>query len=60
MFVLIGMVVVVLGVMGGYMLHGGVAGVLLQWSEFLIIGGAALGSLLVGTPTPLLKRLPPK
>jgi chemotaxis protein MotA len=31
--------------------------VLLQWNEFLIIGGAAFGSLLMGSPLPVLKRL---
>lgn len=57
MFVLIGVGVVIVGVLGGYMLHGGPLGVLLQWSEFLIIGGAAAGSLLVGTPPRVLKQM---
>ncbi|HXX62552.1 MAG TPA: flagellar motor stator protein MotA [Bacteroidota bacterium] len=57
MFVIIGIAVVLLGVLGGFVLHGGPLGVLLQWSEFLIIGGAGIGSLLVGTPLPVLKRL---
>jgi chemotaxis protein MotA len=48
MFVIIGIAVVVAGVLGGFMMHGGPPGVLLQWNEFLIIGGASLGSLLVG------------
>jgi len=39
------------------MLHGGPPAVLLQWSEFLIIGGASVGSLLVGTPLPILMRI---
>ena len=43
--------------MGGFMLHGGPPEVLLQWSEFLIIGGAAVGSLVVGTPLPVLLRV---
>ena len=57
MFVIIGIAIVLLGVLGGFALHGGPLGVLLQWSEFLIIGGAGIGSLLVGTPLPVLKRL---
>ncbi len=57
MIVLVGFVVVIACVMGGYMLHGGVASVLLQWSEFLIIGGAAVGSLLVATPVRVLKKV---
>ena len=57
MFVIIGIAVVLVGVLGGYMLHGGPLGVLLQWSEFMIIGGAGLGSLLLGTPLRILKRM---
>jgi chemotaxis protein MotA len=57
MIVIIGIAIVVIGVLGGFMLHGGPLLVLLQWNEFLIIGGAAVGSLLVGTPLPLLKQL---
>ncbi|HUI09970.1 MAG TPA: flagellar motor stator protein MotA [Bacteroidota bacterium] len=57
MFVIIGIAVVLAGVLGGFMLHGGPLQVLLQWSEFLIIGGAGVGSLLVGTPLAVLKDL---
>jgi len=57
MFIFIGIVIVIVGVMGGYMLHGGAPAVLLQWAEFLIIGGASIGSLLVGTPLPVLKHM---
>lgn len=57
MFVLIGIAIVIVGVLGGYILHGGPLGVLLQWSEFMIIGGAAAGSLLVGTPPRILKQM---
>lgn len=57
MFVLIGVGVVIVGVLGGYMLHGGPLGVLVQWSEFMIIGGAGIGSLLVGTPPRVLKQM---
>ena len=38
MFIFIGIAVVIAGVMGGFMLHGGPPAVLLQWSEFLIMG----------------------
>jgi chemotaxis protein MotA len=57
MFVIIGIAIVLLGVLGGFALNGGPLGVLLQWGEFLIIGAASIGSLLVGTPLPVLKRL---
>jgi chemotaxis protein MotA len=39
------------------MMHGGPVGILAQTSEFIIIGGAALGALLAGTPTKVLGAL---
>ncbi len=57
MLVIIGLAVVIIGVLGGYLLHGGPLLVLLQWSEFMIIGGAAIGSLLVSTPLHILKKI---
>lgn len=57
MFVIIGIVVVFGCVLGGYMSHGGPLAVLVQPSEFIIIGGAAIGSLLVQTPLGILKGL---
>jgi chemotaxis protein MotA len=50
MFVLIGMVVVVVCVIGGFMMHEGPLAILIQPNEFLIIFGAAIGSVLVSTP----------
>ena len=38
-------------------MEGGALLVLDQPAEFVIIGGAALGTLLIGTPMPLLKRI---
>ncbi|MDH3252223.1 MAG: flagellar motor stator protein MotA [Ignavibacteria bacterium] len=57
MFVIVGIAVVVGCVLGGFVMHDGPLLVLLQWNEFLIIGGAALGSLLVGTPSGTLKQI---
>ncbi len=57
MFVIIGIAVVIIGVVGGFVLEGGPVLILMQWVEFLIIGGAAIGSLLVGTPLPVLKKM---
>lgn len=57
MFVIIGFAVVLVAVLGGYMSHGGPLMVLVQPSEFIIIGGAAIGSLLVQTPIAVLKQL---
>jgi chemotaxis protein MotA len=44
-------------VAGGFLLEGGHPLVLNQPSEFLIIGGAAVGSLLIGTPVWVLRQL---
>ncbi|HUN65377.1 MAG TPA: flagellar motor stator protein MotA [Bacteroidota bacterium] len=57
MFVIIGIAVVIIGVLGGFMMHGGSLAVLLQWNEFLIIGGSGVGSLLVGTPPRVLRQI---
>ena len=57
MLIIIGVVVVLVSVGGGYMMEGGHPLVLNQPAEFVIIGGAALGSLLIGTPPSVLKRL---
>ncbi|WP_029460607.1 flagellar motor stator protein MotA [Solidesulfovibrio alcoholivorans] len=50
MFVIIGIVVVLGCVIGGFLLEGGHMGVLIQPIELLIIGGAALGSFIISAP----------
>lgn len=57
MFAIIGLLIVFGCVFGGYMMESGPMAVLMQPAEFLIIGGAALGGLLTGTPTPVLKKI---
>jgi chemotaxis protein MotA len=57
MFVIIGIVVVLGAVLGGYALEGGPFMVLVQIAEFMIIGGAALGALLISAPANLLKKI---
>jgi chemotaxis protein MotA len=47
MFVIIGIVVVIGAIMGGYLMEHGNVKVLVQPAELLIIGGAAIGTLLV-------------
>lgn len=47
MLFIIGFLVVILSVAGGYIMHGGVLGVLWQPSEFIIILGAAFGAFLI-------------
>jgi chemotaxis protein MotA len=50
MFIIIGLVVVFGSVIAGYTMHHGNLAVLMQVSEFIIIGGAGLGSMLIGNP----------
>src|SRR5262245_7678797 len=57
MFIIIGIIVVVGSVVGGFLMEGGQLLVLNQPAEFVIIGGAALGSLLIGTPPSVIKHL---
>ncbi len=51
MFAIIGMVVVLASVVGGYVLEHGNLSVLFQPVELLIIGGAAVGSFLIASPS---------
>lgn len=55
MFVIIGLVVVFGSVIGGFVMHHGPLAVLFQPNEFLIIGGAGLGSLIMANPPAVLK-----
>lgn len=57
MLLIVGIVIVLGSVAGGYLMHGGSLLALNQPSEFIIIGGAALGGLVISTPLPLLKSL---
>lgn len=54
---IIGLVIVLIAVIGGFTMEGGQILVLNQPAEFLIIGGAALGSLLAATSLSNLKRM---
>ena len=57
MFVIIGFLVVIVAIIAGFLIAGGNLVLLLQWSEFLTIGGAALGSVLISSPLSLLKKI---
>ena len=57
MFPIIGMVVVVGCIVGGYLMEKGNLLVLMQPSELLIIGGAAIGTVLIGNPLYVLKAI---
>jgi len=57
MFAIIGIVVVIGAVMGGYLMEHGQIGVLMQPAELIIIGGGALGTLLIANPLSILTRI---
>jgi len=57
MFVIIGAVIVFACLIIGYTMHHGNLMTLLQINEFIIIGGAGLGSLIIGNSLPALKRI---
>ena len=57
MNLIIGIVVVFGCVLGGFAVHGGQLGALWQPSELLIIGGAAIGALIIANPMRVTKRV---
>lgn len=57
MMIVIGIVVVIACVVGGFLVAGGELILLVQVSEFIVIGGAAFGSMLISSPLSLLKKL---
>ncbi len=57
MFLLIGIAIVVIAVIAGFLFAGGNLILLLQWSEIMIIGGAAIGSILIASPLSLVKKI---
>ena len=54
---IIGYVIVFGAVIGGFVMEGGAIGILNQPVEFLIIGGAGIGALVVGTPIKVLAAI---
>lgn len=57
MFSIIGIVVVIGAIIGGYLMEHGKLQVLIQPAELVIIGGAALGTLLIANPLPVIIKL---
>ena len=57
MFSIIGIVVVIGAVIGGYLMEHGNLMVLVQPAELVIIGGAAIGTLLIGNPLPVIIKV---
>ena len=57
MFVIIGILVVIGAIVGGYLMEHGNLKVLLQPAELLIIGGAATGTVLIANPLFILRKI---
>jgi len=57
MIALLGFLIVIGSVMGGFAMSGGPFAVLLAWSEWVVIVGTAIGTMLVSTPLPVLKAI---
>lgn len=50
MIVIVGVIIVLASVLGGFMMAGGHVGALIHLSELIIIGGAAFGALVIMSP----------
>ncbi len=57
MFPIIGILVVLGCIAGGYLMEKGNLLVLMQPAELIIIGGAAIGTVLIGNPPYILKSI---
>jgi chemotaxis protein MotA len=57
MFAIIGIVVVIGAILGGYLMEHGSVRVLIQPAELIIIGGAAAGTVLIANPLHILKQI---
>ncbi|MBU4056177.1 MAG: flagellar motor stator protein MotA, partial [Proteobacteria bacterium] len=57
MFVVIGALIVLGGVLGGFTIAGGSVLLLMHVSEFIIIGSCMIGTLLISAPTKLLFKV---
>jgi chemotaxis protein MotA len=57
MFAIIGIVVVFGSVLGGYLMEHGNVRVLVQPAELVVIGGAAIGTVLIANPLHILKQI---
>lgn len=57
MFVIIGIVVVIGAIVAGYLMEHGNLRVLIQPAELVVLGGAAIGTVLIANPLRILKAL---
>ena len=57
MMLLVGVLIVFGATLGGFMVAGGNPVLLLHISEFIVIGGIALGLMVIASPTHVLKEI---
>jgi chemotaxis protein MotA len=57
MFLILGSIIVIGALLGGFIMAGGHPGDLLVPSEFLTLGGVSIGMILISTPIPAIKAL---
>jgi chemotaxis protein MotA len=57
MISIVGIVAVIGAILGGYLLEHGNLSVLIQPAELIIIGGAAIGTLLIANPLPVIIKI---
>jgi chemotaxis protein MotA len=57
MFPILGIVIVFGAILGGFLMEEGPLAVLVQPAELVIIGGAAIGTLLIANPVPLIVKI---
>ena len=57
MFAIIGLTVVLVSMLGGFLMAGGNIKTLIQLSEFIVIGGVAAGSLIAANPLAYIKSI---
>ncbi len=60
MFIIIGLIVVLGSVLGGFLMINGPLHALIQPSELVVIGGACIGSVIIGTPVKLIMQMTKK
>ena len=57
MLIIVGSLIVMLSMLGGFMLAGGNPMVLMHLSEFVVIGGISIGIFVISTPIGIMKKL---
>jgi chemotaxis protein MotA len=57
MFIIIGLIIVLGSILGGFLMIDGPVAALIQPSELVVIGGACIGSVVIGTPIKLLMQV---